>query len=188
MNNAGREDEGIKFVTDLWKPYKPDRFYYEVIECIRRVLLTGALVFIYPNTAAQIAVALIMATFFMIISEALAPYASSWDTWISRSGHAIVYTSMFLALLLKVDVSGERAGSQRVFEWVLIGAHSCLILVVVVEAIAMIVAWRQEVKEESAPRIRPSLSVLSPGAGKGVTILDNDSPPPYKDVDEHLLS
>ena len=178
MNNAGREDEGIKFVTDLWKPYRPDRFYYEVIECIRRVLLTGALVFIYPNTAAQIAVALMMTLFFIFVSEALAPYTSKWDTWCSRTGHAIVFTSMFLALLLKVDVSGERASSQRVFEWVLIGAHSCLILVVVVEAIAMIVACKQEVKESAEPRIRPSLSVLSPGVVRIGTILEEDGVPP----------
>ena len=96
------DDETIKPFGDLWKPYRPERFYYEVIECVRRVLLTGALVFIYPNTAAQIAVALMMAAFFMIVSEALAPHASPWNTWCSRTGHAIVFTTIFLALLLSL--------------------------------------------------------------------------------------
>ena len=37
---------------NLWKPDKPSDFYYEVVECGCRVMLTGVVVFIYPNTAA----------------------------------------------------------------------------------------------------------------------------------------
>ncbi|CAN0363396.1 unnamed protein product, partial [Scytosiphon promiscuus] len=60
--------------SDLWTPYKPSIFYYEVIECGRRVLLTGTVVFIYPDTSAQIAVTLIIAFVFAMISEGLAPF------------------------------------------------------------------------------------------------------------------
>lgn len=176
--NAGREeDEAIKPITDLWGPYKPDRFYYEVIECARRVLLTGALVFIYPNTAAQIAVALMISTFFIFVSEALAPYASRWDTWCSRTGHAIVYVSMFLALLLKVDLSGERASSQRVFEIALIAAHSCLILIVVVEAVAMIFAWKEGVDEDTEPRARQRRTKSSARIGICAGVLVEEQSP-----------
>ncbi|CAM9150882.1 unnamed protein product, partial [Ectocarpus sp. 6 AP-2014] len=121
--------------ADLWKPYRPSVFYYEVIECARRVLLAGVVVFIYPNTAAQIAVALLMAVVFAMISEALAPYASRWDTWLCRMGHAVVAVSMYVALLLKVDVSDERASSQRVFESLLVAAHVCMVGVVLLEVI-----------------------------------------------------
>ncbi|CAN0508488.1 unnamed protein product, partial [Ectocarpus sp. 12 AP-2014] len=41
----------------LWKDFDPDMYYYEVIECGRRILLTGALIFIAPHTAAQAAMA-----------------------------------------------------------------------------------------------------------------------------------
>ena len=45
IKNARREeDKSIKPITDLWNP-----FYYEVIECVRRVLLTGALVLSTPT-------------------------------------------------------------------------------------------------------------------------------------------
>ncbi|CAN0472731.1 unnamed protein product, partial [Laminaria digitata] len=129
------QDQHVKAISDLWEPYKPGRFYYEVIECGRRVLLAGVVVFIYPNTSAQVAVALIMVVFFVFLSEGLATYESGWDAWLSRTGHAIVFTSMYLALLLKVKVSDERAGSQSVFEVVLVSAHACMIAAVVVESI-----------------------------------------------------
>ena len=65
--------------SSLWKPYKPSAFYYEIVECFRRLLLAGILVFIYPDTAAQIAVTLAMAFIFAVVSERLNPYDSRWD-------------------------------------------------------------------------------------------------------------
>lgn len=147
------QDQHVKAISDLWEPYKPGRFYYEVIECGRRVLLAGVVVFIYPNTAAQVAVALIMAVFFVFLSEGLAPYESGWDAWLSRTGHAIVFTSMYLALLLKVEVSDERAGSQSVFEAVLVSAHACMIAAVVVESIIVGLRLRKKNVEDPEPKL-----------------------------------
>ncbi|CAN0015842.1 unnamed protein product, partial [Hapterophycus canaliculatus] len=121
----------VMVFSGLWKPYKPSTFYYEVVECGRRLLLAGIVVFIYPNSAAQIAITLMMAFAFALLSEGLAPYASSWDSWLNRIGHGVVFMSMYFALLLKVDVSKERADSQKVFQGVLIGAHAFMVLVIV---------------------------------------------------------
>ena len=135
--NDREENARVRSISDLWSPYTPSAFYYEVIECGRRILLAGVVVFIYPNTAAQITMSLLMGFAFVVVSEALAPYASRWDTWLSRIGHVVVYMSMFGALLLKVDVSDERASGRKVFESLLVTAHACLILVVVVETVVL---------------------------------------------------
>ena len=155
IDEVGREtNQSTRSFSDLWKPYKPSVFYYEVIECCRRVLLTGAVVFIYPNTSAQIALTLVIAVFFGMVSEGLSPFASRWDTWISRMGHVVVYASMYVALLLKVDVSDERSGSQMVFEAVLVAAHLGMIHAVVVETGVMLCSLSETVKEEIFPRFR----------------------------------
>ena len=125
-----------------------------MIECGRRVVLAGVVVFIYPNTAAQIAISLLMAFAFVMVSEGISPYASRWDAWLNRLGHAVVYVSMYLALLLKVDVADERASSQQVFEVLLVTAHTCLILVVVVETIVLACALRVNQRDESSARFR----------------------------------
>ncbi|CAM9418346.1 unnamed protein product, partial [Ascophyllum nodosum] len=126
----GEVPSRVKSISDLWEPYKPSRFYFEVIECIRRISLTGVVVFIYPNTSPQIAVTLVMAFVFTMWFEALAPYNSGWDSWISRTGHVIVFLSMFIALLLKVDVSSERASSQNLLGLVLIVMHASMVLAI----------------------------------------------------------
>lgn len=166
-NEADRENIArITATSDLWKAYKPSVFYYEIIECGRRILLAGVVVFIEPNTSAQIAVALMMAFVFVVISEALAPYASQWDAWLSRMGHAVVYVSMYVALLLKVDVSDERAGSQRVFEAILVSAHACMILVVVVETVVLTCSLKAEQRHGLATPWSLSESESSPKFGK----------------------
>ncbi|CAB1107755.1 unnamed protein product [Ectocarpus sp. CCAP 1310/34] len=162
----------ISPTADLWKPYRPSVFYYELIECARRVLRAGVVVFIYPNTAAQIAVALPMAVVFAMISEPVAPYVSRWDTWLCRMGHAVVAVSMYVALLLKVDVSDERASSQRVFESLFVAAHVCMVgvvlLEVIMEAISLLVEKRgQQLASSSFRRgrgifrLRGSVSIFT---------------------------
>ena len=157
-DEQGRGESAVASLTsDLWKPYKPHRFYYEVIECSRRILLAGVVVFIYPNTAAQIAVTLAIATVFIFVSEAMAPYHSQWDAWISRSGHAIVFVTMYVALLLKVDVSGENTSSQKTFEVVIVAGHGCMFLAVVVEGIIMALLLKGgRQREDPNPRFRRS--------------------------------
>ncbi|CAN0532319.1 unnamed protein product, partial [Scytosiphon promiscuus] len=89
-------------MSSLWAPYRPSCFYYEVVECARRIILTGVVVFIYPDDTAQIAITIMNSFFFFVVSEALSPYKSVSDTWLSRFGHVLICFSMFDVLLLKV--------------------------------------------------------------------------------------
>lgn len=151
---AGRESNPrLKSTTDLWKAYKPRRFFYELVECGRRILLAGVVVFIYPNTAAQVAVTIIIAVFFIFVSEILVPYASRWDTWISRMGHGIVFMSMYVALLDKVDVSSENTRSQKVFDIILVSAHVCMVWAVCIEAVVVGCSILRREREDPNPRL-----------------------------------
>lgn len=78
-----------------------------------------------------------------------------WDSWLSRMGHAVVTLSMYVALLLKVDVSGERPESQNLFEGVLIAAHICMGLVVLVETAAQgVQVWLEKRAQNPASRFK----------------------------------
>lgn len=153
LDSNRREDAlSVQSTSDLWKPYKPKRFYYEVVECMRRALMTGVLLVVEDGTAAQIAVTLMIAFAFAVVLEILSPYESRLDTWMSRAGHAVVYTSMYFALLLKVDVSRETQGSQKAFELVLLATHACMILTVAVEAAMMACSLGENNRASIIPR------------------------------------
>ena len=72
-------------------------------------------------------------------------------------GHAVVFASIYLALLLKVDVSGENHSSQEIFGVILVGVHGCMILAVVVQVMVLALSLRPT-KHLEDPRPRPRRS------------------------------
>lgn len=134
----------------LWAPYRRDVYYYEVIECLRRVTLSGIVVFILPNTAGQVMTTFILSLAFFAVFMALDPYESSSDTWLARIGHAIVMMSMFLALVIKVDTEDDDKFSQDVFAGALVLVNGGMILAVVVEACAVCFVGVREIRDPLA--------------------------------------
>ncbi|CAM9298394.1 unnamed protein product, partial [Laminaria digitata] len=66
----------------LWKDFGPDLYYYEVVECGRRMLLTGVLIFIAPHTAMQVAMACIFAFASILGFELMRPHMDPTDSWL----------------------------------------------------------------------------------------------------------
>ena len=93
----------------------------------------------------------------------MSPYVSPWDRWISRLGQVVVFISMYVALLLKVDVSGERYSSQQAFEGILVAVHVFMVLLVVIESVATLCYLKHDkVKDIEGPVPRgASASTLS---------------------------
>jgi hypothetical protein len=73
---------------------------------MRRLLLTGVVVFIFPNTTAQPAVSCLLAVYFaIVIALWWQLYAALMDTRISVLGSITVFFSMFLSLIVKVEAN-----------------------------------------------------------------------------------
>ena len=73
---SGREESLVaRSTSDLWKPYKPERYYYEVIERSRRILLARVVIFIHLNSVlSQIAVSVVIPVVFVrVCVQGLSP-------------------------------------------------------------------------------------------------------------------
>ncbi|CAM9729174.1 unnamed protein product, partial [Pylaiella littoralis] len=132
----------------LWAPYKPHRYYFEVVECGRRIALTGLAVFIYPGSAAQVALEVVLSAIFIGVSDLLSPFADPWDAWLYRVGAWVIFFTMFVALLLKVDASGEDSEGQEVFAGVLIAAHAGMVTTIVTQAMISVKRGLVAVREQ----------------------------------------
>ncbi|CAN0550888.1 unnamed protein product, partial [Laminaria digitata] len=62
----------------------PDLYYYEVVECGRRMLLTGVLIFISPQSPTQTAMACIFAFGSLLGFELMRPHLDPADAWLYR--------------------------------------------------------------------------------------------------------
>ncbi|CAN0016842.1 unnamed protein product, partial [Sphacelaria rigidula] len=114
----------------LWKDFGADMYYYEVIECGRRILLTGVLIFIAPYSSAQAALACIFAFASLLGFELLRPHLDPTDAWLYRLGCVVIFLSNFLALLIKVDAAGE--GRQDALGGLLVAVNLGLVVAVIV--------------------------------------------------------
>jgi hypothetical protein len=110
-------------------------YYWEVIECIRRLLLTGAVVFIAPGTSAQAAVACVLAVVSLATALYCKPHAEKLDGAIYTIGALIVFLSMFLSLAMKADISKETSASQHAFAVVLVLLNIGMIVAALVQIV-----------------------------------------------------
>jgi ABC-type multidrug transport system fused ATPase/permease subunit len=131
---VNRHDENeLRPTRFLWKSYTPNMYYWEVIECMRRLLLTGAIVFIAPGTVAQAAVACVLAVVSAIIAVYCQPHVDARDGQIYTGGAMIIFLSMFLSLLMKTDVRTGTSSSQAAFALVLVVLNIAMVIAAVVQ-------------------------------------------------------
>ena len=149
--NGSRVPPELEAIKDLWTPYKPSRYYYEVIECGRRIALTGLVVFVYPGSTAQVAIEALLAFVFSSLSEIISPFAEPLDAWLYRSGTWVIFLSVYLALLLKMDAADEDSHSQNTFAGLLIAAHGGMVLVVIANALLSALKGFREVRAIEMP-------------------------------------
>lgn len=128
----------LKAFRGLWAAYSPRCYYYEVVECCRRIVLTGAAVFVLPNSVEQIAIILLLAVVFTFISESLSPFGTNSDMRLYRWGNAIVLASMYVALILKAGLTDAGSQSSSAMTVLLIAANVFLMVTVVVQAALLV--------------------------------------------------
>lgn len=147
----------LERLSGIWASYRPSRYYYDLVECVRRTALTAAAVFIVPNSVSHINVGLLLAVVFLLVSASADPFTSKVDTNISLWGNGIILASMYLALLTKVNVSDtdEVSVSLSAFQNALIAANVFLVGTVLVQAVVELYAiMSAETGIELAPRRR----------------------------------
>ncbi|CAM9924542.1 unnamed protein product, partial [Ectocarpus sp. 4 AP-2014] len=113
-------DKKIAHTVLLWQAYRPSRYYYEVIECARRLLLTGCLVFILPNSAGQAGVACVLSVATVALFITLRPFADSSDDRLYILGAILIFLSMFVSLVPKIEIADGDDQSETVVSWLLI--------------------------------------------------------------------
>ncbi|KAG5188745.1 hypothetical protein JKP88DRAFT_177684 [Tribonema minus] len=117
----------------LWAQYKPKAEWWEMVECARRVVLTGVLVFILPGSAGQAAVSVLFAFLLTLIFMAVRPHREHAMQRQYLLGAVIVYFASMNALLIKSQVSG--AQSQLVVGIVMIIISTALIVAAVAQTL-----------------------------------------------------
>jgi hypothetical protein len=125
-------------------------YWYEIVECLRRLLLTAFLVFIPPRSGTQAAVACTFAVLTMLLFSTVLPLRSRGETDNYLIGCVILFVSMFAVLLIQGGYAAADSSGQGVVAVVLIGLIALLAASVLAQMIAAMRAMFKLQRSESA--------------------------------------
>ena len=140
----------------IWGAYRPSRYFYEVVECGRSIALTGTAAFVLPNSTAQIAIVLLIALAFVFLAESMSPFEREVDAMLYRWGGGIIVGSVYIALLMKLEVGIDSTEAVTAFSVVLISANVAMLATVLLQTALLVVEWR---RVRQAARLRTAATL-----------------------------
>jgi hypothetical protein len=104
------EDASIQHLDFLFREYEPRSYLFIVFECLRRLALTGMLIFIFPGSASQIVVGLFVVVFSQGIITAASPYIEDSDDSLATVGQFQIVLVFIASFVLLVKDMPEQEG------------------------------------------------------------------------------
>jgi hypothetical protein len=95
----------LQSIKLLFEFYQPHLWYWEVIETIYRILITGVLVVVSQGTGAQIIVGIVVVLFYLKVCDIYQPYEDPKVQSLRHICQWQIFFVFFLALILKADFS-----------------------------------------------------------------------------------
>eukprot|EP00935_MAST-01C_sp_MAST-1C-sp1_P002074 g2074.t1 len=91
----------------LYLNYEPQFFWWESLELVRKLILTGAIIFIMPETPTQLAAGCLITLSFMVLYSYAQPYEDLVDDVLQLLCQIAIFTNYFFGLLLMVKSQGS---------------------------------------------------------------------------------
>ncbi|GMI40862.1 hypothetical protein TrCOL_g4331 [Triparma columacea] len=117
--NKEEEDPTLKALSFLYGSYEPKFWWFEVFETLRKLALTGFLVFLAPGTAAQVLFSLVMSFFAMRVYSDRQPFISESTDSFNNAAQLQLFFTLLGALALKVNLDEENLQNKGYFDLVL---------------------------------------------------------------------
>jgi len=95
-------------------------WWFEIFDCVRRLSLTGLLVFVFKGQASQVVVAMLLASMSVVAFVHLRPFIKDENENLAIVSQAAIFFTLFAALLKKMEVDKMDNYDKAMFGTVLI--------------------------------------------------------------------
>jgi len=161
-----------KVFGGLFLSYEPRYYWWEVLELFRKLLLTGLIIFIMPETPTQLAVGCLITLAFMVLYSYAQPYEDILDDVLQLFCQLAIFSNYFSGLLLMVKADGADQDEFHSFmlsmNLIPLGLGACFlldfILVPALMQLAFIVKtyWQVYMKRRQLQRVEPTDAKIMP--------------------------
>lgn len=91
----------IAFISFLWISYRPEFWYWELIETFRRLMLTAFLSIIVPGQSPQSLVAVLLAMIFSKLYDHFKPYVRQYNNTLADIGNMQIFLTFYGILAIQ---------------------------------------------------------------------------------------
>lgn len=114
--NLRDNDDTITHLSFLYESYRPGAWYFEVIECLRRLFLTAVPSLILPGTAVQTIIVLIFSMVFSFLYAELKPFVVHSDSIAAIAAEWGLTLTLIMGLIVTVsDYEDSLASAAKNF-------------------------------------------------------------------------
>ena len=108
LERAKNEDKNpsLKSMRFLYENYQPKYWWFEVCETLRKLSLTGFLVFLAPGTGLQIVIAIMITMFSLVVYVKLEPFQDPYANKLALVAQCQLLVTIFCALAIKLKMDG----------------------------------------------------------------------------------
>lgn len=110
----------IGHVTFLIESYKPEYYYFEVIECFRRLALASAIGLFSDDSPVPVALAVVISFGFSVLFSHVKPYKEYEDNLLAEILSCSLVLLFLSALFIKQDVTDLEGDEEEVYAFILI--------------------------------------------------------------------
>lgn len=104
----------IKPIELLYESYEPDLWYWEVVETVHRLMLTGLLVIIGRGSGAQIVIGSIFALFYLKLCDVYRPYIDQEAQTLREICQWQIFLLFFWSIVLKAEFNSVHSVALEV--------------------------------------------------------------------------
>ena len=97
------------WIKNRLKQYEPRVFYFDIVECLRKLAVAGLSAFLPPGSFEKIAYGVIVTTIFLVVTSRLQPYVNDTDDALAVVYQTALLLTLVLAFLLKGAASDGRS-------------------------------------------------------------------------------
>jgi len=110
------KDKTVKALSFLYDSYQPKFWWFEIFETLRKLALTGFLVFIAPGTTAQVVVSLVMSIVALVVYALTQPFVDNFNNYLALVANSQLVLTLVCALAIKVNMDGVNQKDQASFD------------------------------------------------------------------------
>jgi hypothetical protein len=137
----------------FYSSYKDEAFMWDVVELVRKLLLTAVIILVKPGSDTQTIVGLLVTLFFLFLLLWWHPYKSKVDEYVAVASQLALTITMLFGVLLKTQVLHKEEWNIHALGVLLLAMNGAVVVFVMLTLILLCYQNARSIREEQKKKV-----------------------------------